>query len=215
MAKKNGTAVIQVVDEKALALKKFEEHRFSLLERVKNFHVKTMEDCKKADTFLHEIKAYVKAVDDYFGPDIKSAKDLAKSLKAKRDAFAKTPEEVDEKIRLELSAYVTAQQRKAEEKRVREIEKAEEKNDAKKISELMETPVENKALSDVLGGRKNYFAVITDAKKIPAEYFIGGVACGCIEHIDQRKLDAMARTLKELFAVPGAKVEWNSSVVVK
>ena len=210
--KKNG---VSVPEDKSLVLKRFEQEKFSLVERLKNFHVKTMDDCRLADGVLHEIKAYVKNVDDYFGPDIKAAKDLAKSLKSKRDSFAKGPEEINEKIRGELRAYVTAQQRKAEEKRIREIEKAEEKNDAKKISELMETPVENKALSDALGGRKNYFALVTDAKKIPAEYFIGGKACGCFEHIDMKKLDAMARTLREFFSVPGAKAEWESSVVVK
>jgi hypothetical protein len=210
MAKTKATVTTEVPEENALVLRNLEKTALSFRERVASIRIRTEEEFTAADVMIHAIRDHYKKVDEVFADDIARAKALAKSLKAKSDKYKKVPEEVEEKLRTEMSRYITEKIRAAEiaaeKEREKQIVKAEKKGDADMVSELEAAPLDvKKVTTESVGGRKTYYAVVVDPKKLPSEYWI----------VDEARLQREAAALKELFAVPGARVEWKMSAVIR
>lgn len=192
------------------------ESRLKSLSSKKVPAIKTRADYEGAEAIVKDIKSYLESVDDVFGEPRAAAKATVKAIDKQYKRFADPAKSLDTSIRDAMSVYLTAETRKAEEAaeraRAKELAKASSKEER---AEIASAPLEVKRVTgEDVSSRKNFYAVVVDAKKIPAEYFIGGVSCNCAEHVDTKKLDAMARTMKELFNIPGAEAKWTSSVVV-
>jgi len=189
------------------------ETRSRIVAKIQCFSIKTQADYTAAEAAVKRIVDYRKAVHDVFDEQLSSAKATVKAINKQVDRFERVPAQVEEDLRDEMSSWLTESQRKAEAAREKKIEKAAARGDEERVKELEQAPV-RAPTGEGVSTRKNWYAEVIDAKLVPAEFFIGAVACGCSAHVDMKKLDSVARAMKDLFNVPGAAAKWTASAIV-
>jgi hypothetical protein len=176
------------------------ETELSTLKKLSIPKITSVEERQDVEASLIRIKAYLKAIDGVFGESLASAKATVKAITTQVKRFAKPAEDLEVELRFALSVWLTAEQRKAETRAAKLVQRLEKKGDAVAAAAVTVARV----TGDDISSRKVWFAVVEDPKLLPKEYWI----------IDTARLAAEARALKELFSVPGAKAEWRASAVV-
>jgi hypothetical protein len=176
------------------------ELELSTLKTLKVPRITSIEEQRDVESALLRIKAYLKAIDAVFGESLASAKATVKAITTQVKRFAKPAEDLEVELRFALSVRLTDEQKKAETRAAKLVERLEKKGDVVAAASVTVARV----TGDDISSRKVWFAVVTDPKLLPKEYWI----------IDTARLAAEARALKELFSVPGAKAEWRASAVV-
>jgi hypothetical protein len=162
--------------------------------------VKSVEDRQSVESALLRIKTYLASVDAVFGESLDSAKATVKAINKQMKHFAGPAEDLQSSLRAALSVYLTAEQRKAETRAAKLVERLEKKGDVLAAQAVVPARV----TGEDVGSRKVWSAVIENPKLLPAEYWI----------VDVERLNREARALKELFSVPGARADWRATAVV-
>jgi len=200
----------------------------TLENKAKQLVVKTNEDFEIAGTLLKMVKGLRKQVGNTFDPIIKANYDAhKKAIEKKKEAeapiihaenmikpkMASYMQEIERK-RLEEQRRLEAEARKkAEEEALAEAERLESEGAMDEVDAILDEPLEvapivmqdDRPKVEGVSVRQNWKFVIEDESKIPDEYKI----------IDERKIGAVVRALKDKANIAGVKVYCEKTIASK
>lgn len=134
-----------------------------------------------------------------------------KSIGMKLIVFEDKEKSKQREAQLKADAITRAEQKKLEDARLKQAQKAEDKGDTELAESLMETPVivpvmkveSNIPKVNGLNTRKNWKAEVIDKDLVPDEYWV----------INQQALDGLARATKGTMTIPGVRF-YEETVIV-
>jgi hypothetical protein len=179
-----------------------------------------------AGEFLKGVKRYAAAVEEAFGPVVKSAHTAWKSAVAQRDKFLEPAADAERTVKGRMSTWFQEQerirraeearlqaeaQRAAEEDRLAQAVAAEEAGEQEVADALADAPVVAppvvvpRSAPDVKGVsvRSVWRWRVADERLVPREYLT----------IDEQKIGGVVRALKGQARIPGVEVFEEKSVV--
>ena len=124
--------------------KELESKALAIPEKAQIIVVASKADMERADTFVKDIKAIVKEIDDTFGPLAKKAFEAHRAITTKCAEMKKPLQEAIDKVVGKVRSYIQEEQRRAaeEEARLREVARVQEEE--RRIAEAEDLEKENR-----------------------------------------------------------------------
>ncbi len=178
--------------------------------------VETQEDFKKASEFLVATHATIKAVEQFYDPELKEAQKEKAAAEAKRKAVDNQIKKLTdplskakEIVQARLSAYLQVERMREQERiRIENEKRAEVQQEAtgptapEVPSEVVPPPVDKVKVQGLREVEK-WSVEVVDLSLVPRDYLI----------FNQAKANSDVQTLKDLFKVPGLRAVKTVSMV--
>jgi hypothetical protein len=186
-----------------------------MVKRVTGLTITNDDDYSRGGDILKDIKARIKAVNDYWKAPKAAAQAAHKTLVDREKQMLKPLEDAEATVKKTMLAYTTEQQRRQQEEQARLAAlaaQAEQQGDADGAAFMreMSAAVEPVQPTGGVSVRTTWKARVTDPKKVPA-YFDGYE----LREINMTALNGLARQYEGGLDIPGVEFYRDSVMSVR